>query len=63
MYEKIDKYINRLIEESRPDAPMWNIESIRQGSKPHWNYIDGCMLGALLVYDYCNVSNRQYYQG
>ncbi len=49
MYEKIDKYINRLIEESRPDAPMWNIESIRQGSKPHWNYIDGCMIIAMLA--------------
>ncbi len=48
MYEKIDAYIDRLIEDSRPDAPMWNIESIRQGKKPHWNYIDGCMITALM---------------
>ena len=33
---------------STPDAPIWNIESIRQGKKPHWNYIDGCMITALL---------------
>lgn len=48
MYEKIDAYIDRLIVDSSPDAPMWNIESIRQGKKPHWNYIDGCMITALL---------------
>lgn len=49
MYKKIDKYIDRLIEESRPDAPFWNIESIRMGKPPHWNYIDGCMITSLLT--------------
>lgn len=48
MYKKIDAYIDRLIEDSSPDAPMWNIESIRQGKKPHWNYIDGCMITAFM---------------
>ena len=48
MYRKIDAYIDRLVAESTPDAPMWNIESIRQGKKPHWNYIDGCMITALM---------------
>ena len=48
MYSKIDKYIDRLISLSTPAAPMWNIESIRQGKKPHWNYIDGCMITSLL---------------
>ena len=48
MYKKIDAYIDRLIDDSRPDAPIWNIESIRQGKKPHWNYIDGCMITALI---------------
>lgn len=47
-YELIDKYIERLLEGSTPDAPLWNIESIRQGKAPHWNYIDGCMITALL---------------
>ena len=42
MYEKIDSYIEKLLNNSTPDAPLWNIESIRQGKKPHWNYIDGC---------------------
>ncbi len=48
MYESIDKYLNTLLRDSTPDAPVWNIESIRQGKKPHWNYIDGCMITALL---------------
>ena len=48
MYDKIDAYIDRLIRDSSPDAPIWNIESIRQGKKPHWNYIDGCMITALM---------------
>lgn len=47
-YEQIDKYIKRLLEGSTPEAPLWNIESIRQGKAPHWNYIDGCMITALL---------------
>ena len=48
MYEKIDAYIDRLMQDSTPDMPIWNIESIRQGKKPHWNYIDGCMITALM---------------
>ena len=48
MYSKIDKYIERLLEGSTPDAPLWNIESIRAGKPPKWNYIDGCMITALL---------------
>ena len=49
MYQKIDKYIDRLIALSKPDAPFWNIEAIRQGKAAHWNYIDGCMITSLLT--------------
>ena len=48
MYKIIDAYIDRLLEGSRPDAPLWNIESIKGGKAPHWNYIDGCMITSLL---------------
>ncbi|MGN0678188.1 MAG: glycoside hydrolase family 105 protein [Oscillospiraceae bacterium] len=48
MYAQIDKYIDRLMEGSTPDKPLWNIESIRDGKPPHWNYIDGCMITALM---------------
>ncbi len=48
MYEKIDRYIEKLLDGSTPDKPLWNIENIRQGKPAHWNYIDGCMITALL---------------
>ncbi|PKK86064.1 MAG: glycosyl hydrolase family 88, partial [Tenericutes bacterium HGW-Tenericutes-8] len=52
MSHLIDRFIEKLIKESTPDAPIWNIESIKQGKKPHWNYIDGCMMTSLMsLYD------------
>ena len=48
MYEKIDAYIQRLVEESSPDRTIWNIEKLREGKPGTWNYIDGCMMTALL---------------
>ncbi len=48
----INRYIKDLISRSTPERPLWNIESIKQGKKPHWNYIDGCMMTSLLsLYD------------
>ena len=47
MYPIINKYIEKLMTSS-PDAPLWNIESILNGKKPAWNYIDGCMITSLL---------------
>ena len=68
-YVNIDRYIDRLITESTPDLPIWNIESIRQGKKPHWNYIDGCMITSLLQMNqitgdekYFNFNARTYTQ-
>ncbi len=49
MYEAIDRYVLRLIEESTPERTAWNIEKIRQGKPADWNYIDGCMMTALLA--------------
>ena len=46
-YSLIDKYIDRLIDDTTPDAPIWNIENIKHGKKPEWNYIDGCMMTSL----------------
>lgn len=48
MYEKIDSYVLGLIERSSPEKTAWNIERMRQGKPANWNYIDGCMLTALL---------------
>ncbi|MDE7384959.1 MAG: glycoside hydrolase family 88 protein [Anaeroplasmataceae bacterium] len=45
--DAIEKYIERLLNESTPEAPIWNVE-ILQGREPSWNYIDGCMLSSIL---------------
>ena len=47
-YSRIDAYVLRLIEESAPERTAWNLEKIREGKKVEWNYIDGCMLTALM---------------
>lgn len=48
MYRKINDYVLHLIRTSSPEKTAWNIERARQGLPATWNYIDGCMLGALL---------------
>ncbi|MDD3171370.1 MAG: glycoside hydrolase family 88 protein, partial [Bacilli bacterium] len=48
MYEQINKYIDTLIKFSKPNAPLWNIESMRSNRSPSWNYVDGCMMTSLL---------------
>lgn len=44
----LDRYVEQLISESTPQAPAWNIEKIRAGKENTWNYIDGCMIKALI---------------
>ncbi len=58
MYEVIDKYIDKLMT-SAPDKPLWNIESIKLGKKPGWNYIDGCMTSSLIEL-YKTTGNKKY---
>ena len=48
MYEAIDQYVLGLIERSSPERTAWNLEKTRDGKKTDWNYIDGCMITALL---------------
>ena len=46
--EILDRYIHQLLEKSTPQAPIWNLEKIRAGKKPSWNYMDGCMIKAII---------------
>lgn len=46
--DQIERYIDELMEKSTPDRPVWNLEKIMQGLKSNWNYIDGCMIKAIL---------------
>lgn len=45
---QIERYVERILAESAPDKPLWNIEKLKQGKINGWNYIDGCMMIALL---------------
>jgi len=47
MNKIIDSYIDKLMT-SKPDMPLWNIEAIKHGKQPSWNYIDGCMMTSLI---------------
>jgi unsaturated rhamnogalacturonyl hydrolase len=44
----IERCVERFMTESTPDKPLWNIEKIKEGKINGWNYIDGCMMIALL---------------
>ncbi len=46
--KRIARYLDRILAESAPDKPLWNIEKIQEGKINGWNYIDGCMMIALL---------------
>lgn len=58
-YQIIEEYIDGLIADSAPDAPVWNIENIRHGKAPAWNYIDGCMMTSLYTI-YKLTGNKKY---
>lgn len=57
---KINKYIDYLLENSEPQAPMWNIEKVLSGEPNKWNYIDGCMITAILSL-YEMTGDERYY--
>ena len=57
--EILDRYIDQLLEKSTPQAPIWNLEKIRAGKKPSWNYMDGCMIKAILELYHIN-KNEKY---
>jgi len=58
-YSIIDKYIDRLINDTTPDTPVWNIENLQHGKKPGWNYIDGCMMTSLYTI-YKQTGDKKY---
>lgn len=47
-YQKIDEFVLQLVENSTPERTAWNLEKLREGKSASWNYIDGCMLTALM---------------
>ena len=57
----LDRYIDQLLEKSTPQAPVWNLEKIRARKKPSWNYMDGCMIKAIIEL-YHITKNEKYLQ-
>lgn len=45
----LQRYVGELMEKSDAEHPAWNIEMIRGGQPNKWNYIDGCMMTAVLA--------------
>lgn len=56
-----ERYIDELIEKSTLDVPVWNIEKAMAGKAGGWNYIDGCMILALLE-TYHATGEKRYYE-
>ena len=56
-----EKYIDELVEKSTVDVPAWNIEKALEGKAVGWNYIDGCMILALLEI-YQTTGEDKYYE-
>lgn len=49
--QEILTYVDYLLNESTVESPVWNIEQKRSSSdskKRGWNYVDGCMIKAIL---------------
>lgn len=46
--DQIRAFVDQLIERSKPKMPIWNVEVLRSGKPAKWNYIDGCMIKAIL---------------
>src|SRR5574344_1635292 len=55
----IETYIDSLLERSTPEIPAWNIEKALAGKKSGWDYIDGCMIMAILEI-YQLTGNKKY---
>ena len=60
-YEELDRYVRRLIAESTPEYTVWNVEKCLRHEASSWNYIDGCMITALIAMSEITGS-REYFE-
>lgn len=58
-YKQIKPFFDTLLRQSSPDRPAWNLEALREHRPTAWNYIDGCMLKAVL--DWYDVTKDPLY--
>ena len=57
--QEIITFFDNLLNTSTPAKPAWNIEHILENTAPKWNYIDGCMIKAVLDMYYAT-NNKVY---
>ncbi|MBL1230198.1 glycoside hydrolase family 88 protein [Enterococcus sp. BWB1-3] len=57
--EMIKQYFDELLADSSPEKSVWNQEAILEKKKPHWSYIDGCVL--IAVQRMYNVTGEKQY--
>lgn len=46
--QQIKQFLHLLMQKSAPGRPSWNVEVLLGHVKPSWNYIDGCMVKAIM---------------
>ncbi len=46
--EGLNNYIDYLLKGSTPNRPLWDMEKVRENKDSSWNYINGCMIKAVL---------------
>ena len=56
--DRLRTYMDRLIETSDAQNPQWNMEKIQSGQPNKWNYIDGCMIHAILELYQCSKDEK-----
>jgi len=56
--DNIAQYVNYLMVHSTASTPLWNVEAIHDKSKIKWNYVDGCMIKAIIELYYITKEKR-----
>lgn len=59
--QQIQEYVDYLLKNSDAEHPMWNKELALSGRSSKWNYIDGCMITAILSL-YEITGEERYYE-
>jgi len=58
--QDILRFVGGLLAASTPQAPAWNVEHVLEGKSPKWNYIDGCMIKAVLDLYYATRQEKYF---
>jgi unsaturated rhamnogalacturonyl hydrolase len=58
--QKIIDFVDGLLAKSTPEAPAWNIEQALENKPVKWNYVDGCMIKAVLDLHYATGKQKYF---